>query len=493
MQLSKLNIISSVALLVLGGGVFLTVQLAQQNQENRSRASGLSGITYVRSAKGESCSGSISATLSGVTSGNLIVVGVTNENGSVMVSDNKGNLYTKAISSTSGDASGIWYASGVVGGTVTVTARPSSSGCVTVVPVEYSGAAVTSVLDKTSLAAGTGTAVSSGNTSSTTQAQELVFGVMSFSNYARIPITAGSGFAMRQSESDNVGPEAIGVEDQSAPTIGAANPTFILGQSASWKGIVSTFKPVTSAVVPTAMPLPTSTPVPTLALAPTATPIPQVLPTATNIPGVPTAIPTQIPAATPTPVVTSGPVPTPLTGTTSLRLSLRLHGIGSGGDNVNPSSLGNFSPAHPVRTATVSLYDVHNQLVVNQVGNVSFDAPSGTFIGNVDLGTSFVTGSYTVKVKADQYLRTLIPGIQTITANQSNILPSVALVTGDTNNDNQVNIVDYNMIVGCYSDLQAPVDCAGTNNLLADITDDGHVNQFDYNLFLRELTNIGGQ
>jgi hypothetical protein len=31
------------------------------------------------------------------------------------------------------------------------------------------------------------------------------------------------------------------------------------------------------------------------------------------------------------------------------------------------------------------------------------------------------------------------------------------------------------------------------NEVRADLTDDGNVNQFDYNLFIRELTNLGGQ
>lgn len=148
---------------------------------------------------------------------------------------------------------------------------------------------------------------------------------------------------------------------------------------------------------------------------------------------------------------------------------------------------------HPTRSVTVDVYDVQNQLVVSENGKVRFDQNSGKFTGLINLGQSFSTGLYTVKVKADQYLRAIVPGIQTITSGQTTTLPIVTLVTGDINGDNTINIIDYNMLIGCYSDLLPPTNCPAGQEVVSDLTDDGHVNQFDYNLFLRELTNIGGQ
>jgi len=124
---------------------------------------------------------------------------------------------------------------------------------------------------------------------------------------------------------------------------------------------------------------------------------------------------------------------------------------------------------------------------------VSYNTTTGNFTGNIDLGADFNTGIYTVKIKTDKYLRGLVTGIQTITKGQINTLPSLTLVTGDINNDNQINIVDYNILIGCYSDLLPAVNCTDSNKDLSDLTDDNGVNQFDYNLFIRELTNIGGQ
>jgi hypothetical protein len=55
-----------------------------------------------------------------------------------------------------------------------------------------------------------------------------------------------------------------------------------------------------------------------------------------------------------------------------------------------------------------------------------------------------------------------------------------------------MNILDYNILMNCYSDLLPPVNCDALKKGSADLTDDGQVNQYDYNLFLRELNNRGG-
>ena len=54
------------------------------------------------------------------------------------------------------------------------------------------------------------------------------------------------------------------------------------------------------------------------------------------------------------------------------------------------------------------------------------------------------------------------------------------------NNDNKLDILDYNTLIGCYSDLAAATSCNYTQKTASDLNDDGTVNQFDYNLFLRE-------
>jgi hypothetical protein len=228
----------------------------------------------------------------------------------------------------------------------------------------------------------------------------------------------------------------------------------------------------------------------------TATPVPQPtntpIPTPTSVPPSPTTNSTQ-PTATLIPTNLPGATNTPVPGSTILNILLSLHGIGTGGDSVNQNASGNTSPLRADRTVTVEIYDVQNQLVLTKQTTVSYDGASGKFVGSLDLGPEFNSGVYTVKIKTDQFLRGLVSGIQTITTGQTTSLPDLVLVSGDVNGDNQVNIVDYNLLIGCYSDLLPAIDCTPANNTLTDLNDDGNVNQFDYNLFLRELTNVGGQ
>lgn len=201
------------------------------------------------------------------------------------------------------------------------------------------------------------------------------------------------------------------------------------------------------------------------------------------------------PTATPTPAPTAVPSPTPsfAPGSTVLNVTVGLQGIGLAGDNANPHSQGNMNPQRTSRTITADIYDSQNQLVTSQQATVIFDQSSGMFKGTIDLGTNFTSGSYSVKIKTDQYLRSLVPGIQSITSGQTTTLPTVSLISGDINGDNQINIIDYNILAGCYSDLLPAADCTDANKVLADLNDDGNVNAFDYNLFLRELSNVGGQ
>ena len=211
----------------------------------------------------------------------------------------------------------------------------------------------------------------------------------------------------------------------------------------------------------------------------------------------PTPTPTLVPTATPTPDPTPVPIsstPTATPSGTLLALNVLMDGIGNAGDNVNPtaSALSNKNPNHPTRNAWAEIFDVNNNLVATASGNIQYSSASGSFAGTVSTTTPVPDGSYTVKVDSDYHLIRLVPGIQHIIPNQVNQLPTVELVAGDANNDNQINILDYNLLIGCYSDLTAAPDCNATKQLETDFNDDGAVNQFDYNLFLRELSTQPG-
>ena len=80
------------------------------------------------------------------------------------------------------------------------------------------------------------------------------------------------------------------------------------------------------------------------------------------------------------------------------------------------------------------------------------------------------------------------PGIITLIKGKITQLPSVTLVVGDTNNDNKLDVQDYSLLMGCYSDLLPAKNCTLASKPLSDLNDDTAVNQTDYNLFYRELS-----
>lgn len=204
----------------------------------------------------------------------------------------------------------------------------------------------------------------------------------------------------------------------------------------------------------------------------------------------PTLIPTSTLVPTLTPTLTPTGTGTPSAQTTKISLTAFLHGVGQSGDNQNPNvhTLSNKTPIHPQRTIDVEVYNAQNQKVADTSGTITYDVAEGNFKGIVDLGTTVPPGPYTIKIKPDSYLRRLIPGIHTFVADQPYAAPTVALVAGDSNNDNLLNILDYNIIRGCYSSIGPATSCSETLKLQSDLNDDGNVNQFDYNLFLRELS-----
>jgi hypothetical protein len=176
---------------------------------------------------------------------------------------------------------------------------------------------------------------------------------------------------------------------------------------------------------------------------------------------------------------------------TKLALTISMHGIGKGGDNVNPLATGNMQPIHTQRTITVEVTDSANA-TLTKAGQMVFNATAGNFQGVVGLGTN-KTGAFIIHVKLPQSLRKQYNGIVTLETGVQKTLPGISLTTGDINNDNKLSITDYNILLDCFSDLAPANNCAdATKKQMSDITDDGKVNQYDYNLLLRELSVQGG-
>jgi len=191
-----------------------------------------------------------------------------------------------------------------------------------------------------------------------------------------------------------------------------------------------------------------------------------------------------------------------ITGT-ALSFTVLLDGVGAAGDNPNPTgnSLSNKNPLHPQRNLNVQVFDTNNNLVASSSGTITYANASGDFVGVVGLPSTVPSGNYYVKVQTDRYLRKLVPGIAQIVANQTTQVPSVQLVNGDTNNDNVLNILDYNALLDCgYGEIN-PLQMSDPNSTYntsacqihqptqdVDLNDDGIIDSTDYNLFLRELS-----
>lgn len=174
---------------------------------------------------------------------------------------------------------------------------------------------------------------------------------------------------------------------------------------------------------------------------------------------------------------------------TTLTVTVLLHGIGSSGDNVNPDnpSSSNKNPVHTNRNLIVTIFDTKDNKQVEEINNtnLAYDTTKGSYSSTINL-TSIASGRYIVQIKTDYHLRKQFPGAIQITANQNNILTPITLVAGDVDNNNQIDMGDYNALIDCYSDYEPPVACDEQKKLSTDLNDDGKVEQFDYNLLLRE-------
>lgn len=216
------------------------------------------GITFVQSEiDANTTTGTSNAVTfaSSVTAGNLIVVAVSlwNPNSDAAVSsitDNKGNTYFLAVDDPVGQNGGteplaIYYAYNVTGGSsFQVTVNTANSSYITVAINEYAGATTTDPLDKTAHDNAVGAASTngnSGNTATTAQADELIFGAF---NHLSTDTTAaaGSGFTMREFNNDNTNSETLYTEDKSVTSTGTYNATLTFAGSVEWRAAVATFK-----------------------------------------------------------------------------------------------------------------------------------------------------------------------------------------------------------------------------------------------------------
>lgn len=206
-------------------------------------------IAFVQSTTGTNTATPTVTTAFGasVTTGNLIVISVSNDSGLTgqitSITDTGGNTYTLIGTELAGSSVlGMYYAKNVTGGasfTVTVNWSEVSTGRVTVVAQEFSGCDTSSPLDQTAGTGATGTAVDTGATASTSQADELIVGGVSYDGVAST-LTLGATFTnLGQSNKANA---SAGQESKVVSSVSTYNATFTIGASRNWEARVATFK-----------------------------------------------------------------------------------------------------------------------------------------------------------------------------------------------------------------------------------------------------------
>lgn len=206
--------------------------------------------------------------------------------------------------------------------------------------------------------------------------------------------------------------------------------------------------------------------------------------------------------------VNGGPSITSEPSQTNLNFKVLLHGIGVSGDNVLPlpsqcartasssavseSCRSNQNPVHPERDLKVDIFNQNNLLVKTVNVKMTYDPVLGGFKATAPLGNDWTSGIYDIQVSSPKYLSRYLTENFTINKDSQVSVPDVALVSSDVNRDDAVNILDWNMIVSCYTFPGEPSPCSPAQIAEADTNDDGVVDDFDMNLLSRELRNLSG-
>jgi hypothetical protein len=171
------------------------------------------------------------------------------------------------------------------------------------------------------------------------------------------------------------------------------------------------------------------------------------------------------------------------------RLTVRLQGIGPSADIRNQT-----------RTATVKLFKNSgnfDQFDYQASGELTYDPASGNFVNNNFSLGRVEKGDYKMVIQMQKYLdkELLTPSGSDVftlgTVSAIEIAP-VTLRAGDIapgeRGDNSVDIIDYNVLLGCLP-TAPPGSCL--NRDFADLNDDGLVDQEDMDILLENFNRKG--
>lgn len=170
----------------------------------------------------------------------------------------------------------------------------------------------------------------------------------------------------------------------------------------------------------------------------------------------------------------------PPAGGASLKISVKLPGIGTAftSDNKNPVQPNRIAEAELVGQNTGS---GSGATTPKGTGELRFDGSAYTGFVTVP---SVVPGYYQVKVRLNNTIYKLLPGVHNLNSTAAVNTQPVTLSSGDFNRDNSLDLYDYNIILACVRD--EPL-CTETFRALADLNSDGETDPADFNVFLKQL------
>ncbi len=145
---------------------------------------------------------------------------------------------------------------------------------------------------------------------------------------------------------------------------------------------------------------------------------------------------------------------------------------------------GNLNPKRPNRLTTITINK--DQTNITKTESATFS--NGVYKGSINLGPNY-TGPVAIKIKTDGGLTKSIPGIVYLKEGNNN-LPTSNIVMGDLDNNNIININDWNAFISCYQLANGlisgniPATCIN-----ADLNDDGEIDGLtDLNILYRAFS-----
>jgi len=183
------------------------------------------------------------------------------------------------------------------------------------------------------------------------------------------------------------------------------------------------------------------------------------------------------------PVLTATSAPDP--SETRTNVSFSAAGLG------NNTALGqNPNPIRP-QFLQMQVLDQNDQVVKEGIIPLSTAFLGAQPTGNtgfqqlLSLGNNLTAGNYKTRVRLDN---TLWKTIDTnLTPGTTTTLPQLKLTSGDINQDNIINLLDYNLIMKCLQTKKC------SNSLQADLNLDGILDEIDLNLLYVGFTNRIGE